>query len=75
MYFKKDRFTSLVFAGENRTPEFTKLNPMQKVPVMVDNGFVLTERCTHPQKITHTHYIVPKDPKLASEHCTVCPLG
>ncbi|XP_062398654.1 glutathione S-transferase theta-2 [Sardina pilchardus] len=29
--------------GENRTPEFTGLNPMQKVPVMVDNGFVLTE--------------------------------
>ncbi|XP_070760732.1 glutathione S-transferase theta-2 [Enoplosus armatus] len=29
--------------GEQRTPDFTKLNPMQKVPVMVDNGFVLTE--------------------------------
>ncbi|KAG7480895.1 hypothetical protein MATL_G00061140 [Megalops atlanticus] len=29
--------------GENKTPDFTKLNPMQKVPVMVDNGFVLTE--------------------------------
>ncbi|KAJ8286039.1 hypothetical protein GJAV_G00033870 [Gymnothorax javanicus] len=29
--------------GENKTPEFTRLNPMQKVPVMVDNGFVLTE--------------------------------
>ncbi|KAJ8415295.1 hypothetical protein AAFF_G00422750 [Aldrovandia affinis] len=29
--------------GENKTPEFTSLNPMQKVPVMVDNGFVLTE--------------------------------
>ncbi|XP_056130339.1 glutathione S-transferase theta-2 isoform X1 [Lampris incognitus] len=29
--------------GENKTPEFTKLNLMQKVPVMVDNGFVLTE--------------------------------
>lgn len=29
--------------GENRTPDFTKLNPMQKVPVLVDNGFVLTE--------------------------------
>uniref|UniRef100_UPI0037E8E218 glutathione S-transferase theta-2 n=1 Tax=Semicossyphus pulcher TaxID=241346 RepID=UPI0037E8E218 len=29
--------------GENRTPDFTKLNPMQKVPVMEDNGFVLTE--------------------------------
>ncbi|GAA6219209.1 glutathione S-transferase theta-1-like, partial [Lates japonicus] len=29
--------------GENRNPDFTKLNPMQKVPVMVDDGFVLTE--------------------------------
>ncbi|KAK2838230.1 hypothetical protein Q5P01_015442 [Channa striata] len=29
--------------GENRSPEFIKLNPMQKVPVMVLDGFVLTE--------------------------------
>uniref|UniRef100_A0A3Q4BYY5 glutathione transferase n=1 Tax=Mola mola TaxID=94237 RepID=A0A3Q4BYY5_MOLML len=29
--------------GEHRSPEFTELNPLQKVPVMVDNGFVLTE--------------------------------
>ncbi|XP_043924324.1 glutathione S-transferase theta-1-like [Protopterus annectens] len=29
--------------GEQKTPEFTKLNPMQKVPVIVENGFVLTE--------------------------------
>lgn len=34
-------------AGENRTAEFTKLNPMKKVPVMVDNSFTLTERYTH----------------------------
>ncbi|XP_075209530.1 LOW QUALITY PROTEIN: glutathione S-transferase theta-1 [Parambassis ranga] len=29
--------------GEHRTTDFSKLNPMQKVPVMVDSGFVLTE--------------------------------
>ncbi|KAM9858339.1 glutathione S-transferase theta-2 [Aulostomus maculatus] len=29
--------------GEQRSPDFTKLNPMQKVPVLVDQGFVLTE--------------------------------
>ncbi|XP_026177517.1 glutathione S-transferase theta-2 [Mastacembelus armatus] len=29
--------------GENRTPDFAKLNPMQKVPVLVDHGFILTE--------------------------------
>ncbi|XP_029016480.2 glutathione S-transferase theta-2 [Betta splendens] len=29
--------------GENRTQEFARLNPMQKVPVLVDSGFVLTE--------------------------------
>ncbi|KAM4745589.1 glutathione S-transferase theta-2 isoform 2-T2 [Anableps anableps] len=29
--------------GEHRTAEFSKLNPMQKVPVLVDNSFVLTE--------------------------------
>ncbi|XP_068616808.1 glutathione S-transferase theta-2 [Brachionichthys hirsutus] len=29
--------------GDNKTPEFTKLNPLQKVPVLVDGDFVLTE--------------------------------
>ncbi|XP_076853948.1 glutathione S-transferase theta-2 [Brachyhypopomus gauderio] len=29
--------------AQHKTPEFTKLNPMQKVPVMEHNGFVLTE--------------------------------
>lgn len=29
--------------GEHRTAEFTKLNPMNKVPVMVDGKFTLTE--------------------------------
>ena len=30
-------------AGGTRTPEFLKLNPMAKVPVLVDGDFVLTE--------------------------------
>ncbi|XP_026858698.2 glutathione S-transferase theta-2 isoform X1 [Electrophorus electricus] len=29
--------------AQHKTPEFTKMNPMQKVPVMQHNGFVLTE--------------------------------
>jgi Glutathione S-transferase, N-terminal domain len=29
--------------GEQHTPEFTKLNPNTKIPVIVDDGFVLTE--------------------------------
>ncbi|XP_071328430.1 glutathione S-transferase theta-2 [Trachinotus anak] len=45
--------------GENRTPDFTKLNPMQKVPVMVDNGFVLTESDAI-LKYLATRYDVPE---------------
>nr|XP_020450693.1 glutathione S-transferase theta-1-like [Monopterus albus] len=45
--------------GENRTPEFTKLNPMQKVPVMVDSGFVLTESDAI-LKYLATRYNVPE---------------
>ncbi|XP_059192344.1 glutathione S-transferase theta-2 [Centropristis striata] len=45
--------------GENRTPEFTKLNPMQKVPVMEDNGFVLTESDAI-MKYLATKYDVPE---------------
>jgi glutathione S-transferase len=32
-----------LFKGEQNTPAFTALNPMQKVPVTEDNGFVLWE--------------------------------
>ncbi|KAM7415463.1 hypothetical protein PAMA_017799 [Pampus argenteus] len=45
--------------GENRSPDFTKLNPMNKVPVMVDNGFVLTESDAI-LKYLATEYDVPE---------------
>src|SRR5262245_3177100 len=32
-----------VFRGEQRTEQFTNLNPMQKLPVLDDDGFVLWE--------------------------------
>jgi glutathione S-transferase len=32
-------------AGEHFSPEFTAIAPQQKVPVIDDSGFILTERC------------------------------
>src|ERR1700761_3327675 len=34
---------SIFLGGDQMTPEFTKLNPNNKIPVLVDDGFVLTE--------------------------------
>ncbi|KAM7018474.1 glutathione S-transferase theta-2 [Tautogolabrus adspersus] len=45
--------------GEQRTPDFTKLNPMQKVPVMEDNGLVLTESDAI-MKYLATKYDIPE---------------
>jgi GSH-dependent disulfide-bond oxidoreductase len=33
----------LFLAGDQMTPEFTELNPNNKIPVLVDDGFVVTE--------------------------------
>lgn len=45
--------------GEHRSPDFTRLNPMQKVPVMVDGSFVLTESDAI-MKYLATKYDVPE---------------
>ncbi|MBN3304261.1 glutathione S-transferase theta-2 [Amia ocellicauda] len=53
--------------GENRTPEFSQLNPMQKVPVMVDNGFVLTESDAILKYLANSYDVAehwyPRDPE------------
>ncbi|NP_956815.2 glutathione S-transferase theta-2 [Danio rerio] len=58
--------------GEQKTPEFTKLNPMQKVPVLEDNGFVLTESDAI-LKYLATTYKVPDHwyPKLPEKRARV----
>jgi GSH-dependent disulfide-bond oxidoreductase len=33
----------LFLAGDQMTPEFAKLNPNKKIPVLVDDGFIITE--------------------------------
>ena len=37
-----------ILPGEQQQPEIKKLNPIGKVPFIVDNGFVLTERYFDP---------------------------
>ncbi|KAI2664976.1 Glutathione S-transferase theta-1 [Labeo rohita] len=58
--------------GQHKTPEFTKLNPMQKVPVLDDNGFVLTESDAI-LKYLATTYNVPDHwyPKLPEKRARV----
>lgn len=34
----------ICFPGEHTTPEFAKKNPYKKVPVIVDDGFAMSER-------------------------------
>nr|BAS29974.1 glutathione S-transferase theta [Cyprinus carpio] len=58
--------------GQHKTPEFSKLNPMQKVPVLDDNGFVLTESDAI-LKYLATTYNVPDHwyPKLPEKRARV----
>jgi len=57
-----------IFAGENKTEEYTKLNPQQKVPVLVDGDLVLRESLVFLRYIANSRQGIadhwyPKDPK------------
>ena len=50
--------------GEQLTPEFTKLNPNNKIPVLVDDGLVVTESGAILIYLAEkTGKFLPKDPK------------
>lgn len=57
--------------GEHRTPEFLALNPAGQVPVMVHDGFTLTE------SVAMTHFLAEKygpqffGPSTAESHATM----
>ena len=34
----------IILSGEQLSQEFARINPFRKVPVIDDNGFILTER-------------------------------
>jgi GST-like protein len=54
--------------GEQKTPEFTKLNPNNKIPVLVDDGFVLTESNAILIYLAEkTGKLLPKEGKLRAK--------
>ncbi len=54
----------IFLGGDQLTPEFTKLNPNNKIPVLVDDGFVLSESGAILIYLAEkTGKLLPKDPK------------
>src|ERR1700751_1785795 len=50
-------------AGDLKTPAFTALNPRQKVPVIVDDGFALAESAAIVEYLEDKQ---PREPRLFS---------
>jgi GST-like protein len=55
----------LFLAGDQMTPKFTQLNPNNKIPVLVDDGLVITESGAILIYLAEkTGKLLPRDPKL-----------
>ncbi len=56
-----------IFTGENKTAEYKKLNPFEKVPVLVDNGLILRESMVLCRYLINSRHVAeqwyPKDAK------------
>ncbi|PHS75194.1 MAG: glutathione S-transferase [Robiginitomaculum sp.] len=53
--------------GDQSTPEFTAMNPNQKIPVLVDDGYVVTESGAILQYLAEkTGKFLPTEPKARS---------
>jgi glutathione S-transferase len=56
-----------IMAGQTRTPEFSKINPMQRLPCIDEDGFKLGESVTIMRYLATTRNVAdhwyPKDPK------------
>jgi GSH-dependent disulfide-bond oxidoreductase len=58
----------IFLGGDQKTSEFTKLNPNNKIPVLVDDGFVLTESNAILFYLAEkTGKLLPKESKLRAK--------
>nr|APC23397.1 GSTd4 [Liposcelis entomophila] len=60
-----------VLTGENKTAEFTKLNPQQQVPLLVDGDVILPESRAIIEYLVDTYAkddsLYPKNPKIRAK--------
>jgi len=63
--------------GETQTPEFTRINPRQKIPVLQDGDFTIAESPAIVAYLSETYgtaenHLVPRDPKLRAQWMEWC---